>query len=189
MSDTAGSALDLLVRAHPFKQVAMVVEDLEASVHAHWDLLGIGPWSVYTLAPPRLKDGFYHGREVEFSLRHALGWSGDVQFELVQPLDGPSIFADHLEEHGEGLHHIGVYVPDHAAAVSQIEGAGFRPLQGARGFGETGDGAFAYFACDHPLAAIVEVIEAPSVRMPPELVVPAPAEPSSTEPTHPQETR
>lgn len=176
MSSTDGNAIDSLVRVSPFKQIALVVEDLEASVHAYWDRLGIGPWSVYTLAPPRLQDGFYRGRQVDFSLRHALGWSGDVQFELVQPLEGPSIFAEHLAEHGEGLHHIGVYVEDHATAVSQIEAEGFRPIQGARGFGETGDGAFAYFECDHPLAAIVEVIEAPSVRMPPELVVPPPAD-------------
>lgn len=176
MNTTTPSAIDSLVREHAFKQIALVVEDLEASVHAYWDQLGIGPWNVYTLAPPRLKDCFYRGREVDFSLRHALGWSGDVQFELVQPLEGPSIFAEHLEEHGEGLHHIGVYVPDHARAVAQIEAEGFRPIQGARGFGETGDGAFAYFETDHPLAAIVEVIEAPSVRMPPELTVPAPSD-------------
>ena len=54
--------------------------------------LGIGPWTAYRLEPPRLKEMLYHGEEVEFSLRHALAWQGEMQFELVQPLDR----AEHL---------------------------------------------------------------------------------------------
>src|SRR5690348_8115624 len=102
----------------PFKQVAIVVRDLDAAVREYAKRLRIGPWTAYTLAPPRLRDTIYHGENVEFSLRHALAFSGDVQFELVQPLSGPSIFADHLTQHGEGLQHVGKYVPDHPAAVA-----------------------------------------------------------------------
>jgi methylmalonyl-CoA/ethylmalonyl-CoA epimerase len=113
----------------------------------------------------------YGGDEVEFSFRHALAWQGELQFELIQPLSGPSIFADHLEAHGEGQHHIGKYVPDHGRAVAEALGAGFVPLQSARGFGAEGDGAFAYF--QHPdLPVIVELIQAPRVRIEPEFVYP-----------------
>jgi catechol 2,3-dioxygenase-like lactoylglutathione lyase family enzyme len=94
-----------------------------------------------------------------------------MQFELVQPLAGPSIFQDHLTAHGEGLHHVGKYVPDHPAAVAQALAAGFVELQAARGFGAEGDGAFAYFK--HPdVALIVELIAAPKVRIEPEFVYP-----------------
>ena len=55
------------------------------------------------------------GRKVDFSFRHAFAWQGELQFELIQPLAGPSIFADHLETRGEGLHHLGKFVDDHAA--------------------------------------------------------------------------
>jgi len=94
-----------------------------------------------------------------------------MQFELVQPLGGPSIFADHLAEHGEGLHHIGKYVPDHARAVAEAVGAGFVPLQSARGFGAGGDGAFAYFQAPG-VPVIIELIDAPAVRIEPEFVYP-----------------
>lgn len=160
------------VAGFPIKQIAMVVRDLDAAVRSHWHILGVGPWTSYTLAPPALTDMTYHGESVEFSLRHALAWSGDVQLELVEPLDGPSIFVDHLEQHGEGLHHLGIYVDDHPAAMQALEQAGFRFLQGARGFGAEGDGAFAYFESDHPLASIIEVIEAPKVRVEPAFVYP-----------------
>ncbi len=154
-----------------FKQCALVVEDLDEAVRRWADLLGIGPWTAYRLEPPRLKQMLYHGEEVEFSLRHALAWKGEMQFELVQPLGGPSIFADHLAEHGEGLHHIGKYVPDHARAVAEAVAAGFVPLQSARGFGAGGDGAFAYFQAPG-VPVIIELIDAPAVRIEPEFVYP-----------------
>ncbi|MDQ1629495.1 MAG: methylmalonyl-CoA/ethylmalonyl-CoA epimerase [Actinomycetota bacterium] len=171
-----------LLQAHPVKQVAIVVRDLEASVRTYAALLGIAPWTAYELTPDVLQDMHYYGEPVTFGLRHALAWKGDVQFELVQPLSGPSIFTDHLEAHGEGLHHIGVYVPDHARAVAEVRAQGFRPLQGARGFGATGDGAFAYFD-KHDLGVIVELIEAPSVRREPLFIHPPPADQSAEGPS------
>jgi hypothetical protein len=158
----------------PFKQVAVVVEDLDEAVRRWAGLLGIGPWTAYRLEPPRLKEMRYHGEEVEFSLRHALAWQGELQFELVQPLAGPSIFADHLADHGEGLHHVGKYVVDHPGAVSEALGAGFAPLQSAKGFGAEGDGAFAYFQAPG-VAMIIELISAPKVRIEPEFVYYPPA--------------
>jgi catechol 2,3-dioxygenase-like lactoylglutathione lyase family enzyme len=164
--------IPLLAQSHDVKQVAIVVRDLEASVRTYWDLLRIGPWTAYDLTPEVLQDTYYQERPCSFGLRHALAWKGDVQFELVQPTVGPSIFADHLEQHGEGLHHVGIYVPDHQKAVAEVQAQGFRLLQRARGFGATGDGAFAYFATDDPLALIVELIEAPTVRREPAFVYP-----------------
>jgi len=157
--------------APPFKQCASIVHDLDESVR-HWsDLLGIGPWTGYRLEPPRLEDMVYRGAAVEFSFRHAFAWQGDVQFELIQPLAGPSIFSDHLSAHGEGLHHVGTWVDNHAEAVAQAVAAGFAPVQSARGFGAEGDGAFAYF--EHPdLPLTIELIAAPRVRIEPEFTYP-----------------
>jgi methylmalonyl-CoA/ethylmalonyl-CoA epimerase len=166
-------AIATLVQQHGIKQIALVVRDLDASVRAYWDLLRVGPWTSYTLTPEILKDMHYRGEPGRFSFRHALAWKDGVQMELIQPLDGRSIFADHLERHGDGLHHVGIYVPDQPKAVAELKAAGFRALQGARGFGARGDGAFTYFETDHPLCAIVEVIGAPAERRTPTFVYPA----------------
>jgi methylmalonyl-CoA/ethylmalonyl-CoA epimerase len=159
--------------AEPFRQVALVVRDLDAAVRTWWHVFGVGPWTAYRLSPDVFSRTLYRGEEVPFGLRHALAVSGGVQLELVQPLEGPSIFAEHLEAHGEGLHHLGIYVADHAAAVSRALARGYEPLQSAHGFGAEGDGAFAYFAIEG-VPAVVELISAPRVRRAPEFVYPPP---------------
>jgi len=154
-----------------FKQIALIVRDLDRAVRRWTDELGIGPWTAYRLDPTRLEEMRYFGKDVAFSFRHAFAWQGDVQFELIEPLDGPSIFADHLNLHGEGLHHVGKFVDDHPAAVAQALARGYTPLQSARGYGAEGDGAFAYFQ-PPGVAMIVELIDAPRVRIEPEFVYP-----------------
>src|SRR5262245_52866182 len=42
-------------------QVAMVVNDVEASVRRYWDDLGIGPWKLYTLGPANTSNMTFHG--------------------------------------------------------------------------------------------------------------------------------
>jgi methylmalonyl-CoA/ethylmalonyl-CoA epimerase len=154
-----------------FHQTAFVVRDLDAAVR-HWaDDLGIGPWSVWTMRPPQLMDAVYHGETVSFAFRHALAMSGDMQFELIEPIDGPSIFTDQLESTGEGPHHIGVVVEDHPSAVADFIERGFVPLQSGR-FGASEDGRFAYFQ-PPGIPTIVELIRPPSVRFAPDYTYPA----------------
>ena len=155
-----------------FHQVAYVVRDLDAAVKLWADQIGVGPWSVYTLQSPNLKNCYFRGESVDFGLRHALAWSGNLQFELVEPLHGPSIFKEQLETTGEGLNHVGVVVQDHAAAVADFIARGFTPLQSAGGFGVAGDGLFAYFQPPDSTGIIVELISPPKVRAQPDYVYP-----------------
>lgn len=46
-------------------------------------------------------------------------WSGGVQFELMVPLTGCSIYDEYIEAHGgEGLQHCKIYYDDVKAAVT-----------------------------------------------------------------------
>lgn len=156
----------------PVRQIAFVVRDLEAGMRAWASLLDVGPWSGYTLGPPRLRDMVYRGEPAEFRFRHALAWTGELQVELVQPLNGPSIFDDHLAHRGEGMQHVGIVVPDHAAATEVLLARGFTPLQSASGFGLDGSGRFAYFEPPDGIGTVVELIDPPRVRVEPEVVYP-----------------
>ena len=88
-------------------QIAMVVRDLDENMKMLYDTLGWGPWNVYEHVPPTLHHTHLRGESVAFSM---LGAECEVQpglvVELVQPLDGPSIYKEHLEKYGEGVQHI-----------------------------------------------------------------------------------
>lgn len=94
---------------HPYRisQVAVVVRDLDAAMKAYHEAFGWGPWNVYEHVPPKLHDQHLHGKPANFSM---IGAECEVQpglvFELIQPLEGNSIYKEHLEKYGEGVQHI-----------------------------------------------------------------------------------
>ena len=117
-------------------QVAMVVRDLDASMKMLYDTLGWGPWNVYEHVPPKLHHTHLRGEEVAFSM---LGAECEVQpglvFELVQPLDGPSIYKEHLEKYGEGVQHIACMMHsqgDSDEFKKEWEARGAKVLMGGR---------------------------------------------------------
>lgn len=87
-------------------QVGFVVEDVEDAAERYSRVLGIEPWTGYRFEPPDLADTTYRGESVTYSMRIAHGFAGETNLELIEPLSGPSIYADHLEEHEEGMHHL-----------------------------------------------------------------------------------
>jgi methylmalonyl-CoA/ethylmalonyl-CoA epimerase len=156
----------------PVMQLAFVVPDLERAMHEWADRLDVRPWRAYTLGPPRLQGMTLRGEAVTFSFRHALAWSDKLQLELVEPLTGPTIFSEYLAEHGDGVHHVGIVVQDHAASSDLLVERGFTPLQSGHGFGLDGSGRFAYFDPPAGIGTVVELIDPPTVRAEPELVYP-----------------
>jgi glyoxalase/bleomycin resistance protein/dioxygenase superfamily protein len=155
-------------------QVALVVRDLDASMRHYWELLGIGPWKVYTYGPPLVPHMTYRGRSQPYRMRLALAQVGDLMLELIQPLEGDNIYAEHLERKGEGLHHVGVFVPSFDQAVAEATRKGYAVVQSGWGYGRRGDGGFAYLDTEASLGTILELIEIPQERVPPEAEYPPP---------------
>lgn len=148
--------LDLPPGGLPISQIACVVHDLDAAMERYHRLLGWGPWSVYEHVAPSLHDTHYRGRQVAYSMLGAEVQAGPVQFELLQPLDGPSIYRDWLDEHGEGLHHVAVMRHTQAesdALKASFAGQGIEPLMGGR-IGETIE--FYYLDTEPLLKVIIE---------------------------------
>jgi len=153
-------------------QVAFVVKDLETKMRVFWEDFRIGPWAIYTFAPPRVKDMTYRGSRHEFTFRVAFAMCGDTQIELVQSLTGPNLYEEFLAQRGEGVQHLGIHVQDMAAATAQMESLGYQVVQSGRGYGVQGDGAFAYFSTGDQLGTLIELIQLPQKRYPPEATFP-----------------
>lgn len=153
-------------------QVALVVRDLDAAMRRYWEMLGVGPWKVYTYGPPLVRDMTYRGRAQAYRMRLALAQVGPLMIELIQPLSDQNIYVEHLDRRGEGLHHLGIFVPSFDQAVAEAGRQGFSLLQSGRGYGRSGDGGYAYFDTEASLGVILELIEIPRERIPPEAEYP-----------------
>jgi 4-hydroxyphenylpyruvate dioxygenase-like putative hemolysin len=105
-------------------------------------------------------------------MRVAFGMCGDLQIELVQSIQGPNLYEEFLSQCGEGVQHLGIWVPDMTSATQQMEALGYEMVQSGRGYGVQGDGAFAYFTNADRLATLIEVIQLPRERYPPEATYP-----------------
>jgi methylmalonyl-CoA/ethylmalonyl-CoA epimerase len=154
-------------------QVCVVVRNIDAAMRHYWEMLGIGPWSVYTFNPALVKEMTYRGRRQDYSIRLALAQAGALLFEIIQPLSGETIFNEHLERRGEGLHHIGVFVPSYDQAVAEAVAKGYSVIQSGRGYGRWGDGGYAFLDTEQTLGLVVELIEVPRERVKPERRFPA----------------
>lgn len=153
-------------------QIGFVVKDLDKAMESYWTNFGVGPWKIYTYGSPLVKDTTFRGESRDFHMRIAIANVENVMIELIQHLDGETVYKEFGEKAGEGVQHLGIFVDSLADAVKEAEAAGFRVIQSGRGYGATGDGGFAYLDTEEELGTIYELIEIPSVRRPPERVYP-----------------
>jgi catechol 2,3-dioxygenase-like lactoylglutathione lyase family enzyme len=146
-------------------QIAFVVRDLRAALARYSALFGVPSWRCYAFGASLHTTCEYRGGPTDFSVQLALSDSSP-QFELIQPVAGPSIHEDFLNAHGEGLQHLGVIVDSVPRAVERMARAGYEVTQSGSGFGAAGDGAYAYFGTEADLGVSIEAVEPPD-RMPP----------------------
>ena len=128
------------VKMDSFDHIGIVVKDCEATVESWTSRLGIGPWRVSDV-------GF---------LKVAQASLGPVQFELLQPVEGrPSLWADFLDAHGEGLHHVCSRVEDVDAAAAKLEAEGGKIMIAT-------PGRMAYVEIGGPGSVIMELLKTPA---------------------------
>jgi methylmalonyl-CoA epimerase len=154
------------------EQVALIVEDLDKAVETYWKLFGVGPWHIYTYGKPLVKKMTYRGNPAEYKMRIALAQVGPMRMELIEMMEGDTIYADFVKEHGYGLHHVAVLVDDMEAAIAQAEAAGIGVIQDGQGFGADGDGHYAYLDTEDRIGTTLELVQIPRRRVPPEKIYP-----------------
>jgi methylmalonyl-CoA/ethylmalonyl-CoA epimerase len=136
------------------------VRDLERAVRTFDGRLSAGPWRGWIFGPQG-EGREYRGAPADWTLKLALN-NRSPQYELIQPLEGPSIHADWLAERGEGFHHVAYIVDSVAAVTAEMEAAGHPAIARIHAFGVAGDGDAAYYDTAEALGFLVEAVEPPS---------------------------
>jgi catechol 2,3-dioxygenase-like lactoylglutathione lyase family enzyme len=165
-------AQGLLGRPLLISQIAVVCRDLQQTMETYTKLLGWGPWNVYRHEPPRLHETVVRGERVDYTMLGAETHVGDMGFELLQPLEGPSIYKDWLDEHGEGLHHVAVMLHDFDESTElkrRFAEIGSPVLMGGR-IGETIE--FFYLDTEPSLKIIIESGSGHAIDLVPDYVYP-----------------
>ncbi len=170
MNDRDGTALPFLENG--VAQLGFVVEDLDKAVESWWKLFGVGPWHFYTYGAPLVKKMEYRGKPARYRMRIALSNIGPLRIELIQPLEGDTVYAEFVKAHGYGIHHLGLLVTDMKQSLAKAAGAGLAMTMDGSGFGRDGDGHYAYLDTEDRLSTTLELIQRPAGRVPPEKVYP-----------------
>ena len=126
----------------PVTQICWVTDDIDATERLLSEQFGVGSWTRVPDVEFGPETTTLRGEPVRFVAHIALGYAGDLQLELIQPVEGPSIHAEFLEAGGPGLHHVCFDVDDVEAACAAAEAAGVPVLM--RGSMMDGEIEFAY---------------------------------------------
>lgn len=154
-------------------QICIVAKNIDRLMKQYWDILGIGPWDVYTFNQDTLSEFKVQGRSVgDFEYKLALANFGDTQLELIQPVKNVPIYENFLREKGEGIHHIKEMVDDKdiERRVEKFKRKGIEVTVS----GKFGQDIFVYLDTEPTLGMIYEIgncgtIPPPERKYPPEI--------------------
>jgi len=101
----------------PIVQHGFVVEDSDAAARAWAERTGAGPF--YVFDPVVLDNYLYRGKPTTTVLKIAIGFWGETQIELIQPVRDDGLYARAVREAPGQLNHYAVYVDDLEALLDR----------------------------------------------------------------------
>ncbi|MGZ0188879.1 MAG: VOC family protein [Alphaproteobacteria bacterium] len=136
-----------------FRQVGVVVRDIEAAMQ-HWiDVCGVGPW-FYAEQLPVTMFSYRGERHDDIHISVALANSGDVQIELIQQrCDTPSMYRDFLAAGHEGMQHWSSWPVDYDAKLEHALANGYTVGQQ----GDSARGRFVYLRNEGHPGTVIEM--------------------------------
>ena len=122
-----GLALQRLV------QIGIVVADRDQTAHLLTSLFGIGPFRLVEWPNRSDSKYWYHGVEEKIRVKQAFAQLGDVEIELIQPVEGRSAYQDFLDKTGGGIHHVLFEVADIDPVLEELAKSRVTVLQAGTG--------------------------------------------------------
>lgn len=113
----------------PIFQVCWVVDDIDAAEKWFSAQLGVPKWTRMANIPFGPDSCEFRGQPADYVIHVSLGYAGDQQIELIQPVKGASLYAEHLKQSGPGLHHVAWVVEDLDEALADAATRGVAVTQ------------------------------------------------------------
>lgn len=111
-------------------QIGVVVADAVATAQRYRELLGVEGWNINEVDTERgMGTGFVlRGRPQPTKAKFAWAMIGNVEIELIEPLDETSTYAEFLKDRGPGIHHIMFATDGYDRCVEHLVDAGVSVL-------------------------------------------------------------
>jgi len=141
-------------------QIGVIVKDIEKTIRYYESALGIGPWVRLDI---EYRDRTLRGKPADFKYKMAFASLGPVELELIQPVEGATVYDDLVAKKGEGLHHLGF---DVGSMKNIEERLAFFKQQGIEVIqsGRTETAKFAYLDTEAVGGVVFELISRPARR-------------------------
>jgi hypothetical protein len=136
-------------------QVGLVVENIDAAVHAWSLILGVDPPSIVITDPVDIAHTKYQNETTPAQAKLAFFDLGQVSLELIQPLGEPSIWNDQVIAHGPSLHHIAFEIKGMQEQIQGLQKHGLRLVQS----GDYHGGRYAYMDGQNQFGTVIELLE------------------------------
>jgi methylmalonyl-CoA/ethylmalonyl-CoA epimerase len=127
------SSLPASVQLKRLVQIGIVVADRDRTAKLLTALFGIGPFRLVEWPDRADSKYYYRGVEEQVRIKQAFVQLGDVEVELIQPLEGRSGYKDFLDETGGGIHHVLFEVSDIDPVIQELAKSGVTVLQSGTG--------------------------------------------------------
>ena len=141
-----------------FDQVGIIVRNVDEAVRQFENLLGIKGFNIITYPDASKKDQVYYKEEpTGFFIKVAFIKMSNMELELIEPLQGRSIYQEFLDTHGPGIQHIRTSVDEdtYKRLCNQLENEGISLI--ARGPGVRSMAQWRVYATRDILGADVEL--------------------------------
>ena len=136
-------------------QVGIIVKDIDKTTKDWAELLGIPAPKWFLTDPVETANTQYHNRPTSARAKLAFIDLGQVQLELIEPVGGPSTWKDHLDQKGEGVHHIAFVIRGMDGQIQVLENRGMPIVQR----GDYEGGCYSYIAAEAKLGVVLELLE------------------------------
>jgi methylmalonyl-CoA/ethylmalonyl-CoA epimerase len=130
-----------------FMQIGFVVKNTEKVLEYYEKTLGLGHF-----------DTMVGNTETEFGkarVKFSFAQVGGIQFEIIEVVEGETVYSPFLKQGLEGLHHLGFYVDDIDKKLKELRQKGIKVLARGRALG----GEYAYLDTASISGVIFELIQ------------------------------
>jgi methylmalonyl-CoA/ethylmalonyl-CoA epimerase len=111
-------------------QIGILVRNVDDAVRQYAKLFGIGDWNINYVDTENAKGQNFRTAKNKVAVKAKIAWAtiGGVELELIEPQDTTSIYAEHLESHGPGVHHVMFGTSDYDGTVASLNGCGVEKI-------------------------------------------------------------